>query len=200
MRIGFAGAMLLVAGSPLFAQTDSQPQQKTTPSQSSSPAPSGTANSQSAAPVDPQKVAAIRHPREVTGSKAMFNQMIQVFVQTVRNKVGQEGPGDEKAKRLGDLFFDKLQLRTVESFDSFQVLITPLYHKYYTTEDLEGLIKFYESPLGQKSLKATPEIMKELYPIAFEWGEGLGRRIANEIVQEHPELRETARRAFPEKT
>lgn len=34
--------------------------------------------------------------------------------------------------------------------------------RYYTTEDIVELIKFYESPVGQKSLAVSPDLSREL--------------------------------------
>lgn len=39
--------------------------------------------------------------------------------------------------------------------------LVPIYHTYYTEEEIKGLIEFYKSPLGQKVIKVTPQIMTE---------------------------------------
>jgi uncharacterized protein len=52
-----------------------------------------------------------------------------------------------------------------------------LYTEVYTEDDLRGLIAFYRTPLGQKVLAATPQVMQR------------GAEISQRRVQEHlPEL------------
>jgi uncharacterized protein len=38
----------------------------------------------------------------------------------------------------------------------------PTFGKYYTESELQGLIAFYKTPLGQKSLKVMPEMMADV--------------------------------------
>ena len=45
--------------------------------------------------------------------------------------------------------------------DEMMELVIPVYEKYLTTEDLEGIIGFYKSPAGKKLLIAQPKIMKD---------------------------------------
>jgi len=49
-------------------------------------------------------------------------------------------------------------------------LIVPLYDRYYTNEDIEGLLAFYRSPLGKKVVSTLPEITKESMSVGQEWG------------------------------
>ena len=45
--------------------------------------------------------------------------------------------------------------------DEMMELVIPVYEKYLTKEDLEGIIEFYKSPAGKKLLIAQPKIMKD---------------------------------------
>jgi len=68
-------------------------------------------------------------------------------------------------------------------------LAIPLYDKYYSPEDLKGLIQFYATPVGQKTLTVLPKLMPELQDEGRKWGEGLGRESMLEVFSEHPELK-----------
>ena len=50
-----------------------------------------------------------------------------------------------------------------EDFDHGKIMTATikLYATTFTEEELNGLVEFYNSPLGRKSLKAMPELMKE---------------------------------------
>ena len=57
---------------------------------------------------------------------------------------------------------DKAQeLRKIFDLDDIIGQLMPIYAKYYTEEDLKGLIAFYESPTGQKMIQVTPDVIKE---------------------------------------
>ena len=57
---------------------------------------------------------------------------------------------------------DKAQeLQKMFDIDDVMKQLMPVYAKYYTEEDLKGLIAFYESPAGQKMIQVTPELIKE---------------------------------------
>ncbi len=55
-----------------------------------------------------------------------------------------------------------------------------LYAKYYTTEELQGLIDFYRTPLGQKTIDITPQLSQE----ALEQSNQLVLPQVMEVVQE----------------
>lgn len=40
--------------------------------------------------------------------------------------------------------------------------LSGIYGKYYTEEDLDALIKFYESPTGKKTIEMQPKLMGEI--------------------------------------
>jgi hypothetical protein len=54
---------------------------------------------------------------------------------------------------------DKLQ--EILSIDKVLDIFVPIYKKYYSEDDLRGLIKFYQSPTGQKFQQVSPFIIQE---------------------------------------
>ena len=49
----------------------------------------------------------------------------------------------------------------VISIDDLLDKLIPIYARNLSTEELQGLIKFYESDLGHKYIQVSPLIMKE---------------------------------------
>ncbi len=47
--------------------------------------------------------------------------------------------------------------------------VVPLYDKHYTHAEIQSLIQFYESPLGQKAAALRPQVAKESMVVAEEW-------------------------------
>lgn len=51
----------------------------------------------------------------------------------------------------------------VELFQADEIIeaIMPLYGKYYTGDELNDLLEFYKSPVGQKVMEVTPRITRD---------------------------------------
>ena len=49
--------------------------------------------------------------------------------------------------------------------------LIPVYDKNFSEQELGELIKFYQSPVGQKTLEATPKIMSEALDITVKYFE-----------------------------
>jgi uncharacterized protein len=45
--------------------------------------------------------------------------------------------------------------------------MVPVYQKHLTKSDLDGLVAFYSSPLGQKILREMPEMTKEAMQVSY---------------------------------
>lgn len=56
------------------------------------------------------------------------------------------------------------------SINDLVAMLSPVYSKYMSQDDIEGLITFYETPLGKKFATNTPLIMQESMQVGQEWG------------------------------
>ena len=61
------------------------------------------------------------------------------------------------------------------SLNELTKMLVPVYSKYMTLEDLNELIKFYNTPTGKKYAKSTPLIMQESMQIGQQWGMKIGQ-------------------------
>jgi hypothetical protein len=61
--------------------------------------------------------------------------------------------------------------------------IIPVYLKYYTENDLDQLIAFYKTPVGQKIISVTPQLMLESMKVGQDWG----RQVAEKVFKEMSE-------------
>jgi hypothetical protein len=68
--------------------------------------------------------------------------------------------------------------------DSFIEMMASVYDKHFSHDDIKNLIKFYESPIGKKLVKATPTLTKDAYNAGQEWGEKLGEAVVKEITKQ----------------
>jgi hypothetical protein len=121
--------------------------------------------------LDPGKEKSIRRVLEVTGSQKM---MIQVSTQLIAS-MKQAQPNVPEEFWSG---FEK-KLSSQELIDQ----LVPIYDKYYSKQDLDGLIAFYESPLGQKVLSTMPQVMQESMQIGQTWGKQKAEEVIREIKE-----------------
>jgi uncharacterized protein len=49
-------------------------------------------------------------------------------------------------------------------------LVVPIYDRYYTLEEIGDLTRFYQSPVGQKTIKVLPKLSAEAIEAGQEWG------------------------------
>ena len=55
------------------------------------------------------------------------------------------------------------------SFTQLMDLMVPIYAKYYTEEDLDNIIRFYETPSGRRMADAQTKIATDAMGVAQQW-------------------------------
>ena len=111
---------------------------------------------------------------EVSGSEESYRAVIQQMFTMYKKQYS-----DVDAAVWNDL--EKEFLKT--SLNELTEMLTPVYAKYMTQEDLNGIIKFYETPVGGKFAKNTPLILQESMQIGQQWGMKIGQDFANKMKE-----------------
>jgi hypothetical protein len=170
----------LLIGS-LFAQSKSSPSEVLPKLQAAS-------ESTNSAPlkVDTAKEADIRRLMDLAGTGLLVTQVMDGTEKGIRPLMMNALPPGEYREKLVDLFFAKFHSKAAPQ--QLLDLAVPAYDKYYTHEEIKGLIQFYGTPLGQKLVSIQPKMTGELQEAGRKWGEGLGRDSMIEVLSEHPEL------------
>jgi len=68
--------------------------------------------------------------------------------------------------------------------DSMLYQMVPIYNRYYTREEIAGLIAFYETPLGRKNIRESPQILQETITANQTWLQVIAKdinAIANDV-------------------
>ena len=91
--------------------------------------------------------------------------------ENIRPLLANSFPPGEYRETLIDLFFAKFHAKA--GGQQILDLAVPVYDKYYSADEVKALIKFYESPLGQKMASTQPKLSRELQEVGRKWGEGL---------------------------
>ncbi len=61
--------------------------------------------------------------------------------------------------------------------------MVPVYQQHFTAEDVAGMLKFYQSPLGQKVITRMPLAMAEGMKIGQQWSRERGEVMIRELQQ-----------------
>ena len=159
-----------------------------TPATKPAAPPVATPQAPIAPKIDPAKETKIRQLLDVVGTRALMEQTVKSMAETSQASLARALMKNESSERFVELFYVKLQSKL--NTDEFVSLIIPIYDKYLTTEDIDGLIQFYQSPLGKRALKVLPQIVQEAQAAGFQWGQRMGQEAAQEVIAEHPELKD----------
>jgi hypothetical protein len=126
-----------------------------------------------AAQVEPEKAAAIRRLLQVT-------QATELMVTSIETSM----PAQRAANpAIPDVFWDEFAERLRQDVDRFIELLVPLYDKYLTLEEIQQLIAFYETPLGQRLVEVQPTLAAESMLAGQQWGARLGMEVAADLAK-----------------
>jgi uncharacterized protein len=153
-----------------------------------SPSQSSKANAPAETKIDPGKEAAIRKLIALSGGLNAAKEMMDGMQKNMRPVLSNAFPPGEYRDKLVDLFFEKF--RSKADMHVMEEMTVRAYDKYFTEDDVNDLIKFYSTPIGQKTITVMPQLMVELQGEGMKWGQDLGRQSMLEVMDEHPELRQ----------
>ncbi|HAJ75542.1 MAG TPA: hypothetical protein DCM64_03710 [Gammaproteobacteria bacterium] len=59
----------------------------------------------------------------------------------------------------------------------------PIYHKYYSLEDIQQLLEFYDTDIGRKTIEVLPLLTQESIEVGQSWGMSIGPRIGQRVAR-----------------
>ena len=114
----------------------------------------------------------------------------QIF-ESLRPALMASLPATPGRERITDAYIDKL-LGLLQS-DSYTDRVIAIYVKYFSDEDVRGLIEFYQTPTGQHFNAAMPQLLGDLNAIGQKLAMDNLPAIFRQLCKEFPELRDDAR-------
>jgi hypothetical protein len=114
-----------------------------------------------------KKEANIRKLLTLTDAKGVFKHAIDTQISAAKTN----------GIRIPPKFWDEV-MKAIDP-DKFIELLIPIYDKHFSDEEIEGLIAFYETPLGKRLISELPPIMTESAAV----GDKYGQEIANQVIQ-----------------
>jgi len=184
-----AASLFLAASAIAQVQPQTRPlhYQPGVPASSPAVQPASSAPSAPAVqPVDPAKEKAIRHLMDINGSSKLGDNMTQVLSMQVKNIMSRKLPADRLQKFMDD-FNQKLGTRApANRVEDAQV---PIYAQHFSLQELQGMIQFYESPVGQQMVKNLPVVMQQSQEAGAEIERSAVLDTLKDMTNDYPELK-----------
>ena len=118
--------------------------------------------------------ASVRKLMAVSGSDAT----LKMIPEQILSMIEQQAPAlPESVKAEIQAMFSE------EALLSLMDRMVPIYAKYYTQQDMDDLIAFYDTPLGKKLSTVQPQITLESMSVAQQWAAEIGQKVASKIMQ-----------------
>lgn len=87
-------------------------------------------------------------------------------------------------------FWDEFIARAKREMPRFIDMLVPVYDSHFTKEQLDQLLAFYQSPLGQYLAKVQPEVAMQSAQIGQKWGGELGAAVAQDLAKRGVKMQE----------
>ena len=118
--------------------------------------------------------ASVRKLMAVSGSDAT----LKMIPEQILSMIEQQAPAlPESVKAEIQAMFSE------EALLSLMDRMVPIYAKYYTQQDMDDLIAFYDTPLGKKLSTVQPQITLESMSVAQQWAAEIGQKVASKTMQ-----------------
>jgi hypothetical protein len=94
----------------------------------------------------------------------------------------------DKAQKFMDTFSPKFSASSPPSAVT-DAMVT-IYAKNFSMEDIQGLIQFYETPLGQRVVKTMPEVSQQSQRTGVEMDQDAAIAVLRGMTTEYPEIKQ----------
>ena len=185
MKLGTALiAAVLLTASPLLAQAPpGAAQQKPAPAQPGQTAAAPPASSEK---LDPAKDAAIRHLLEITGVSKEGEDIAAGWTDRVHTGMGRVVPADQLPKFM-ETFTAKFSASAPPA--AITDAMVAIYARHFSIEDIQGVTKFYESPLGQLMVKEMPDVSREAQTAGMQMDQKVVIEVLRGMSDEYPQIK-----------
>jgi hypothetical protein len=170
-------------------KTPQQPGVAAKPARATSAEPSASAAAQApptAAKLDPAKDAAIRHLMDITDTAKMGMNIQAYITQQVQDVVGRAMAPD-KAQKFMETFSQKFDASSPPSAVT-DAMVT-IYAKNFSMEDIQGLIQFYETPLGKRVVQTMPQVSQQSQQAGVEMDQKAALSVLRGMSTDYPEIK-----------
>lgn len=128
--------------------------------------------SASVVPADSQGLALARHLLSATGTAQSLDAMTASFKKQMATLL----PGRHSEA------WDSLSARIHRQLPALHDSLAPLYAARFTSHELQGLIAFFESPLGRRFVSQQSALVEESSAMSLRWVQSLTSELTKTIL------------------
>lgn len=133
--------------------------------------------------ISPEKKVLIDELLQLSGATKMGEMFSGVFVQQMTTALKAAKPDiNPKAFEIIKEEVNQLIHEEIVDKNALNNLAYPIYDKSFTLSDLEGVIAFYKSKVGQKLLAKMPTITQESMASGQAWGQSLVPKLQKRVL------------------
>lgn len=116
----------------------------------------------------------IKKMLELSGFQESYKTMIKQMVELFKTKTTEIPEGFWKTT-------EEEFLKT--SLDEIVEMVTPIYAKYLTLEDVKKIAEFFQTAAGKKLAEKTPIITSEIMQVGQKWAMGINQKIIEKLKE-----------------
>lgn len=132
------------------------------------------AHAQAASSPDTAKVRLIR---KLVTTARLADQALQVIEQGIAS---QRTTNPRIPAAFWDRFLEQARARRGELEDGY----VTMYDHIFTAAEIQGMIAFYESPIGKRFMEVQPQLMREGMALGQAWGARIGADVGRTLSAE----------------
>jgi hypothetical protein len=132
-------------------------------------------------PADPELLAAASDLQTTNGSAARMDELIDAMIPAMIDLIRQ---GDATiSKDVLDAFANEFRTEMKAAIPQVLDETACVMARHYALADMQQLKAFYASPLGQKLLKESTPVAKEMFAVGQAWGQATGAAAARHVIE-----------------
>jgi len=136
----------------------------------------------------PEKKASIEKLMQITDALNTGEQMATIFIEQKTQEIKEMR--QDIPERMFLILKEEIEdvIKTqAKAEGGFNEMAIDIYHKYFTHDDVKGLIAFYQTDLGKKTINVQQNIVQESIKIGQKWGQSLEPLIQERISKRFKE-------------
>jgi uncharacterized protein len=134
-----------------------------------------------------EKTDDIRRLMALTGAEKLQKNTVDQMMAAMKPALLASVQGDRRGEQVMERM-TQLMTEEMKKLD-FSQMAVQLYDKYFTHDDIKELVRFYESPVGQKAVQVLPTLTQESMAWGIEAGRSAGQRAIERLAEEFPEVK-----------
>jgi hypothetical protein len=130
--------------------------------------------------LEPNAIDKAKEMLTVTNELEAMDTMLGLVSQSMESLIERANPGHEKEVRdfMTKYYMPEVRRRLPEFGD----LMAEEWARYFTAEELDQLIAFYRSDIGQKLIALQPKLMQDGLHLGQAWGEKVAREVYQKMM------------------